>query len=596
MTPLTLPTLWSSIVGDPSRDFLVQPERRTSYRELAERIREVVALFDQKGVQPGDRMLIVTTNEAVAIAVFLAGLLDGVVPVMLTPQTADARVASIRDSTAPTLVFSDASRMGEAWAKGAVEIRPFTAAKPSLFGKFRGSPAVASEITLPRSGRAPRLPEALDELAYLLFTSGTTQAPSGVMVSRRNLFADVATISRLFGYGSQSRIFNDMVLAHADGLVQGPLLAVANHCALIRQGGWTLTGQEDWLNAVRRTRATHVITVPTVWAMIDRYASHDDYFDAPECQALFSVAAFLSPDLWSHLERRFKKPVFNHYGLTETVTSALYAGAGPELGAVGTVGLPVDCAARIQAVGGERSGGPGELQLKGDNIFIGYWQNPERTAETFTPDGWMRTGDLAEQDANGSYRIVGRLKSVIMSAALLIRPEEVDEALLRHPAVAQAVTVGMPDPEFEEVPYSAVVLDRPVDEAELTAHCRTFLEALKVPKRIIAVDAIPRGDAGKPQLNAVRAMLTEATSAPVLEAQPGKSTASAVFEVAAEVFRTSPDRLDPSMGPDEIAGWDSFSQINLIFAAERRFGIAIPVAKVAGIRTLADLIGAIEAK
>ncbi len=166
----------------------------------------------------------------------------------------------------------------------------------------------------------------MDELAYILFTSGTTSDPVGVTITRQNMFANLETISRLFAYTPESRIFNDMILSHGDGLVQGLLLAPYNSCALIRSGGFTVPTIENWLNRVRQERATHVITVPTIWSMIAQFAQHDDYFDAPECSHLMSVSARLAPDLWSQLERRFSKAIYNQYGLTETTASALYAG------------------------------------------------------------------------------------------------------------------------------------------------------------------------------------------------------------------------------------------------------------------------------
>jgi len=198
------------------------------------------------------------------------------------------------------------------------------------------------------------------------------------MITRGNLFANIRTIARVLGVDASSRLFNDMLLAHADGLVQGPLMALATGAALIRAGDFSVPGMEDWLNVVRREGATHFTSVPTVWTLIDRYARHDDYFAAPEVRILSSVAAALDPALWARLEARFGRRLVNQYGLTETVTSALYAGPHEEAGAFGTIGRPVDCEARIEAVEGGTS--VGELQLRGANVFPGYWRNAERHA------------------------------------------------------------------------------------------------------------------------------------------------------------------------------------------------------------------------
>jgi long-chain acyl-CoA synthetase len=376
-----------------------------------------------------------------------------------------------------------------------------------------------------------------------------------------------------------------MILAHADGMIQGPIMAALNGCAVIRSGGFQLGQIEAWLNRVRATRASHVITVPTIWAMIDGYSAHDDYFDAPECGALMSVAAKLPEPLWKRLEERFKRPVFNQYGLTETVTSAVYAGPHPEMGAFGTIGKPVDCEARIDPM----VSGAGELQLRGENIFPGYWRNPDRTAASFVDDLWFKTGDLAQLRDDGSFEILGRLKSVIMSGGFLIHPDEIDEVMLRHPSIQESVTVAIADPMFDEVPVTAVVLRSSVDEIDLTAHARSMLEPRKVPKRIVVLPAIPRGDSGKAKLGELRTVLEQALSVSGA-GQSADATQQAIMSAAAGVFRVSPSLLSPRTAQGDVPGWDSFSQISLVLTVEDMFGIRIPASQVAMIRTLGDLV------
>lgn len=555
-----LQSLWQNALANPSQVFLAAPGTTLSYGDLSTLIAAELRRFDAAGLRSGDRLLIRTGDETAAIVLFLAALLDGLVPVMLAPGTPDERMAAIAASVEPGLTCEGASP----------------------------DPTVAT--------RSPRLPSAPDELAYILFTSGTTQSPSGVAISRHNLLSNVATLTRLFGYTSRSRIFNDMVLAHADGFVQGPLMALANGATVIRSGGFTLQGMEAWLGRVRITGATHVITVPTVWSLIDRYARRDDYFATAECRALLSVAARLDSGLWQRLEARFGRPVFNQYGLTETVASALYAGPHPEMGSAGTIGKPVDCAARIadlQTGATAPPGTAGELQLKGDNVFPGYWKNPARTAESFTPDGWFRTGDLARLHSSGSFEILGRIKTIIMMAGFLIRPDEIDEAVHAHPAVAEAVTVGIADPEFGEIPVTAVVLKAAASEAELTDHARARLEPLKVPKRIIVLPDLPRGISGKPDLKAILALVEKAIAAtdPAVGAAP--SIADEVVRIASRVFRVDPAQLTLHSAPADVKGWDSFSHVTLLLAAEAQFGADIAADHATDIKCLGDLVSVI---
>lgn len=185
-----------------------------------------------------------------------------------------------------------------------------------------------------------------------------------------------------------------------------------------------------------------------------------------------------------------------------------------------------------------------------------------------------------------------------MPGGFLIRPEEIDEVLRQHPSVVEAVTVAMPDETFGEVPVSAVVLDGAADERELTALARSRLEPLKVPKRILAVDAIPRGPSGKPHLDALTARLREALAA-LDRGRPAASTPldheRAVIETAAEVFRVDPASLSMRSTPRDVAGWDSFSQLSLLVALEGRFGVRLHSSRAAAIRSLSDALTAVLA-
>ncbi|WP_282608486.1 AMP-binding protein [Pelagibius sp. Alg239-R121] len=595
-SPLSSAALYDGIVASGKAEFLVQTDGVLRYDQFLRDLHGCCGLFDTRDLTPGERVLIVTADEAAAITAFTAALLDGLVPVMLTPDTPAPRAGAVARKVSPGLIVADAARCAEDWIEDWLEDRagnavPVMQTAKGFFGAKR-LPKSGFQAEIAVKGRAPRLPEDQDALAYILFTSGTTSAPKGAVITHRNLFSHLDTLSRLFGYDKDSRIFNGMVLAHGDGLVQGPLLALANACALIRPAPYSAAKLEDWLNSIRAFRATHVLSVPTIYAFIDRYAAHDDYFDAAECQCLISVAAKLDEALWRRLETRFSRPVFNQYGLTETVASALYAGPHPEMGATGTIGKPVDIKVRLvgQDGGDVPDGETGEVWLSGDNVFSGYWDDAEQTAEVLSGDGWLRTGDLAVKRPDGAFEIRGRIKTAIMCGGFLIQPSEVDEVLMTHPAVSEAATVGISDSDFGEIPASAVVLDGAFDEAALSEHCRARLEPMKVPKRIVAVEAIPRGDAGKPQLEALRVLLVAGT--PVASLQ--SSLTEAVLEIASRTFRIPVDSLSPDSGPEDVSGWDSFAHINLVLQVEQSFGLRIPTAEVVSIARLADLIAAVE--
>lgn len=589
----TLAALYENI--EKSRgEFLVSRDGVLSYADLAEYLKQCCARFDQSGLAAGSRILIVSRDEASVIVLFVAALLDGKVPIILAPDVSEARAAAIRRAVSPGMIVVDQSRSGEGWTSGATFMR---SPDHGILGRVLKA-RCRFNLETPRAGRAPLRPDLPDALAYILFTSGTTQAPIGVTISQRNLLSQVATLSRLFGYNVDSRIFNALTLSHADGLVQGPVLAIANGCAVIRTEAFSVPAMERWLDSVRAHGVTHFLTVPTVYSLIDRYAAHDDYFNGRECRYLFSVAAKLDASLWRRLEARFSRKIWNQYGLTETVTSGLYAGDHPDMGPVGTIGKPIDMQARVRRPGSDGGAAvqEGELQLRGENVSAGYWNDPRRTAEAFTADGWLRTGDWVRQTSDGAYEILGRIKTAIMCGGLMIRPEEIDEVLLAHPKIKDAATLGIPDEIFGEVPVSSIVLEEHLNEAAITAYCRANLELLKVPKRIYVVPAIPRGNSGKPLFPELR--LLQSSDALIESSEPDTQQAGVsdhqIFDVAARVFRVKPETLNRFSSPSDVPGWDSFSQINLVLTAEREFSVRVATSKVAAIRNLGDLVRAIN--
>lgn len=551
--------LWRQVSEGGTRPFMISQFGSTSYAELRSLVARAFTRLHEMNLPKGERVAVLFQDEVKASAVFAASLLNGLVPVMLPFDIGVPRLDGISRSIEPRLIARDDSIFA---ADEAGTIRPVAVSR--------------------------------DDLAYLLFTSGTTAAPSGVEITRGNLCSHVDTLIRLFDFSPDSRIFNPTPLAHTDGLIFGCILTMATGGTVIRPGPLRLSEFGDWIGLARRHGATHMMTNPTVLSLIDRVADRDDYFSFEGFKGVLSGGSQLRRELWLHFETRFRTEIWNLYGLTETVTTALYSGRHPEMGPVGTLGKAIDCEARIAPpVGVDLAlGDPavGELQLRGPHIFRGYWRNPERTAATFAEGNWMRTGDLVRRGDDGSYMFLGRVKTAINSGGTLIRGEEIDECLLRHPAVAESVTVGLPDDEFEEIAVSAVVLGAAADEAELTRHCRAELEGLKVPKRIVSVAAIPRGDAGKPNLQAVRELLNSEIRRVVPAGVPADDQIDRqVIELAADVLGVAQESLSLASTPDTVEGWDSFKHVNFVLQAEDQFGVRVPGTMLTSIKSLGDL-------
>jgi acyl-CoA synthetase (AMP-forming)/AMP-acid ligase II/acyl carrier protein len=579
-TKLSLDVFWHNLRQGGDAPFIVSDEGNTTYAKFFQAVAGAVTAYRKCSMTAGDRVVISVAKEVEGSAAFAAAIFAGHVPVIVSADVARPRFDAICRAVEPSSL-----------------VMPAGAAKPDWT-----CPVIDSATFPQHAADGGEIAPSADDpsaLAYILFTSGTTAEPSGVEITLANLLAHLETIRRLFDFGPSTRVFNPVPISHTDGIVLGPLLAMATGGSVIRPGPFDVGDVETWLGGIRRHGATHMVTNPTVLSLIERLGARNDYFIGAGFKGIVSSASQLSRERWERFEQRFGTELWNLYGLTETVTTALYAGRHPEMGSLGTIGRPIDCEARL----GDSHGVPlpdeatqeGELQLKGDHIFRGYWRNPGRTQQTFTPDGWMRTGDLARRHADGSYEFLGRLKASINSGGTLIRGEEIDEALLRHPSVVESVTVGLKDADFEEIAVSAVVLSKPVDEAALTEHCRRELEDLKVPKRIFAVDSIPRGLSGKPRLAEVRAMIEHRAKAPSVAASPSSSTVEdEVLDLAAIVFRVERSGLSMASSPESVSGWDSFTHINLILQAEADFGLRIPNRFVKSIRTLGDLVAVIR--
>lgn len=577
--PVTPETIWTAIRARGEAPFWIAPSGSRSSAAFAARVAAIAGRFDAQGIGAGERIAICHEDDFDAAASFLAALLTGRVPTIVSPGAGDERLGAICRAVEAAGLVSDDRRSASAPHTEAVRLPTRAAGLARLFGRGRDAAELAPANVQPEG------------LAYLLFTSGTTSDPKGVMITWRNLTSHLATLARVLRVDGASRICNPTPISHTDGLVMGPLLAAVTGAAVIRPGPFLVGDIERWLEDVARNRPTHVVTNPTTIALIERYARRDDYF--PKA-LLVSSASHLRGELWEKVERRFEVEVVNLYGLTETVTTALYAGRLPEMGPVASLGVPIDCEARLGDENGDPvapvPGAEGEIQLRGAHIFAGYWRSPARDAETFTADGWMRTGDLARHRADGAYDFLGRRKAAINCGGTLIRGEEIDECMLRHPKVVESVTVALPDPDFEEVPVTAVVARAAVDEAELSAHAQRGLEPLRVPKRIVRLDAIPRGESGKPKLEALRDLLSRQLDEPTPQAE---DLLHRVTSVAARVFRVAASDLRPESGPDTVKSWDSFSHLNLIVEVERQFGIRLPARRVATIRTIRDLHDAV---
>jgi malonyl-CoA/methylmalonyl-CoA synthetase len=440
---------------------------------------------------PGERMLLAAGSSLGFLRWYLGALRACVVVVLANPGYTAAELEHLVADSGARLAVADpgpAQRLATVTTLAALEI--------VAAGDFPG------DVPWEASGAPP----SAEDIALLAYTSGTTGRPQGVPLTHRQLAASIQGAMAAWRWTDADVLVHALPLFHQHGLggVHATLIAGSSAHLLSR------SDPAELIATVRTEDATVLFGVPA------SYQALLDASDGPPLLRSLRLAvcgsAPLSPALAARLPGLLGQLPLIRYGTTESgldVSNPLGA-ARPD-----TVGLPlpgVEC--RVWAVGQEAlPGTDGEIQVRGPQVFAGYWRDNEATAAAFTPDGWFRTGDIGAVDpATGHLVIRGRIKELIISGGLNVYPREVEIVLERHPSVAEAAVAGLPHSRWGEQ-VTAWIVPRPgatVSQAELVAHARTLLAAYKCPKVVFALAALPRNQLGK--LN--RAALTAAAGHP----------------------------------------------------------------------------------
>ncbi|MEX5293754.1 long-chain-fatty-acid--CoA ligase [Kocuria sp. CPCC 205268] len=502
---------------------------RTSYAALGGQVERAAEGLRRLGVRRGDRVALVLPNCPQHVVAFYAVLRLGAVVVEHNPlYTAQELRHQFEDHGARVAVVWDraAERVPADLGIDAVVSVDVTAAmRPAQRLGLRlplpAARASRTQLTGPAPGTIPwrRLlaagPIAVEhprptahDLALLQYTSGTTGRPKGAMLTHRNLESNALMGRHWLGSGEHEVVHGVLPLFHAFGLTLGVTFALSLGARLVL---FPTVRADLVLGALGRSRPTVLPAVPPVYEkLLD--TAQEQGADLGGIPVAVSGAMGLPVPLVERWERATGGILIEGYGLTEC--SPLVA-CNPlnDSRRAGSIGIPFP-STEIRLVDPETledvlRDRPGELWVRGPQVFQGYWRRPDETARTLTEDGWLRTGDVVTVDDAGFLHVVDRLKELVITGGFNVAPTEVEDVLRRHGSVEDAAVVGLPHPRSGEAVVAAVTLapGAELDEAALREHCSAGLARYKVPRRIVAVEELPRTALGKIQRREVREQL-----------------------------------------------------------------------------------------
>lgn len=466
-----------------------ESERSLSYGELAQSCRRVAGLLQSLGSAPGDVVSLVMPNGLQTLRLLLGAMHGGwcVNPVNLLSQPEQMRYV---------LAHSDC-RVIFAAPEWEQRVREHVAAIGRPIAVVVADP---DALALPGEGAAAETPApAADSLALLMYTSGTTGVPKGVMLTQSNLAANAEAISREHALAAGDRVLAVLPLYHINAFAVTMLAPLAHGGSVAVPPKFSAA--RFW-HQVEARRCTWINVVPTIISfLLEGDTPPRELTSAIRfCR---SASAALPPEHLLAFQQKFGIGVVETMGLTETVAPSFSNPLDPAQRKVGAVGRASGCEARV--VDAELrpvpDGTTGEIVIRGPNVMRGYYKNEEATRAAFTPDGWLRTGDLGYRDSDGFFFVTGRIKELIIKGGENIAPREVDEALLQHPAVLEAAVVGIPDRHYGQEILACVILrEGPAcSEDDLRQFCIDRLGRYKTPKEFRFVRELPRGPSGKVQ-------------------------------------------------------------------------------------------------
>lgn len=491
--------LYDTLLGrhaDSDAALLHLPDGRViTYAAMAIRVAQVSGMLQAAGLVKGDRLALHVAKSPEALAIYLACLQSGVIFLPLnSAYTPDEIAYFIGDATPRILITDPGSEQALRPVAQTAGVTLLT-----LDADCQGSFAAAVDQATPVTEAAEC---SADDLACFLYTSGTTGRSKGAMLTQGNLLSNAWTLTQAWQFTDADVLLHALPIFHAHGLFVACNVVMTVGAAMIWLPGFAV---DPVLAAL--PRATTMMGVPTFYTrLLDSPGFTRDV--AGHMRLFTSGSAPLLAETHDQFRARTGHAILERYGMTETGmnTSNPYTGERR----AGTVGLPlddVDLIIRDPETGAVLSGPEtGMIEVRGPNIFKGYWQMPEKTAAELREDGFFITGDLGRRDAEGYVTIVGREKDLIISGGYNVYPKEVEQLLDDQPGVRESAVIGVAHPDFGEA-VVALLVAQPGRVPDITAIGDDLIRRLanyKRPKKILMIDQLPRNTMGKVQKKALR--------------------------------------------------------------------------------------------
>ena len=494
--------LSASAAGAATAPAIVTPDTSVlTHAEVRSEVHRLGARLRAGGLGRGDRIAIVVPNGPEMALAFLAAATTGCAA-PLNPKYRTSELRFYLDDLGARALITRPGRSGVAAREAAAHTG---AVSLHLTGRASDGPgavglAAARAPLSRRAWRSAITAPTPDDIALVLHTSGTTSRPKIVPLTQRHLARSAVSIAGSLELTAQDRSLNVMPLFHIHGLMAGLLAPLSAGGSVACTGGFDAFG---FFTQLETLKPTYYTAVPTMHQMvIARSAGHHQTARRARLRFVRSSSAPLPEVVLHELGGLFRAPVIEAYGMTEAAHQMCTNPLPPAVAKPRSVGVPagIDVAVLDDNDSPLASGERGEVSIKGPTVIDGYENNPAANAAAFT-SGWFRTGDEGYIDDDGYLFLTGRLKEQINRGGEKISPLEVDEALLRHPAVAQAVTFAVPHSKLGEDIVAAVVPadgEEP-DLRELRRFLSQSLAAFKVPRRVLVLDELPKGPTGKLQ-------------------------------------------------------------------------------------------------